>query len=79
MKMILRQSATVALGGIGAGLMTALAGGSLIQSLLYNVSPRDPVVFGGTTLALFTIALVACWLPARRAANVDPLIALRAD
>jgi len=50
-----------------------------IASLLYDVSPRDPAVFAGTSVTLLAIALAACWIPARRAASVDPLIALRAD
>ena len=63
--------------GVGLGLAGALAGGRLIEALLYNVSPRDPVVIGVVTLLLTTIALVACWLPARRAARLNPLDALR--
>jgi len=54
-------------------------GGRLIESLLYNVSPRDPAVFTATAVALFGVATFACWLPARRAARVSPVEALRAD
>jgi len=79
MRMIVRQGGRVALGGIGAGLVVALAGGRLITSLLYDVSPRDPAVLTMTAIALLGIALAACWLPARRAAHVDPLVALRAE
>ena len=61
------------------GLAAALAGGRLIETLLYNVSPRDPLVIGTVTLLLTLIALVACWLPARRAARLSPLEALRTD
>ena len=77
--LILRQSVGVTLIGVGLGLAGALAGGRLIEALLYNVSPRDPVVIGVVTLLLTAIALVACWLPARRAARLSPLEALRAD
>jgi predicted permease len=77
--LILRQSAGVTMIGVGLGLAGALAGGRLIEALLYNVSPRDPVVIGAVTLLLTGIALVACWLPARRAARLSPLDALRSD
>ena len=77
--MILRQSVGVTMIGVGLGLAGALAGGRLIETLLYNVSPRDPVVLGLVTLLLTGIALVACWLPARRAARLSPLEALRTD
>ncbi len=77
--LILRQSVGVTMIGVGLGLAGALAGGRLIEALLYNVSPRDPVVIGGVTLLLTAIALVACWLPARRAARLSPLEALRTD
>jgi ABC-type lipoprotein release transport system permease subunit len=59
--------------------VAAFAGGRAISSLLYQVSPRDPQVFAVVTLGLLCVALAACWLPARRAARVDPLVALRAD
>jgi len=77
--LILRQSASVTMIGIGLGLAGALAGGRVMESLLYNVSPRDPVVIGSVTVLLTGIALVACWLPARRAARLSPLEALRTD
>lgn len=67
----------MALAGIAVGLAAALAGGRAIESLLYGVSPRDPGVFIATTLALLLVALLACWLPARRAARLNPVEALR--
>jgi len=75
--MIVRQGGAVALAGIGAGLATAFAGSRVIESLLYGVSPRDPVVFAATTIVLLAVALGACWLPARRAAKLNPIEALR--
>jgi putative ABC transport system permease protein len=77
--LIVQQGGIVALGGIAVGLVAALAGGRLIESLLYGVSPRDPVIFVATTLTLLTVTLIACWLPARRAAHLSPLEALRTD
>ena len=76
---IVRQGGLVALAGIAVGLAAALAGSQVIASLLYGVSPRDPAVFAATTLTLLGVALVACWLPARRAARLSPLDALRTD
>jgi putative ABC transport system permease protein len=77
--MIVRHGGVVALVGIVLGLATALAGSRLIESLLYGVSSHDPVVFASAAVALLGVALLACWLPARRAAAVDPLVALRAE
>jgi putative ABC transport system permease protein len=74
---IIRQGGVVTLAGIVAGLGAALAGGRLLESLLYGVSARDPIVLIATTLALLAVALVACWLPARRAARLSPVDALR--
>jgi putative ABC transport system permease protein len=78
-QLILRQSAGVTMIGIGLGLVTALASGRLIEALLYNVSPRDPMVISAVTALLTGIALLACWLPARRAARLSPLEALRTE
>jgi putative ABC transport system permease protein len=77
--MIVWQGGVVAIVGIALGLAGALAAGRLMASLLYRVSPRDPAVLAATTAMLLTVALVACWLPARRAARLNPLDALRAD
>jgi putative ABC transport system permease protein len=77
--MIVRQGGSVALAGIAVGLAAALVGGRLIESLLYNVSPRDAGVFGAMTATLIAVALLACWLPARRAARLNPLEALRTN
>jgi putative ABC transport system permease protein len=65
--------------GLGAGLVAALALGHLIAAQLYEVSARDPVTLITAALALGTVALIACWLPARRATRVDPMIALRSE
>jgi putative ABC transport system permease protein len=76
---IVQQGGLVALVGIAVGLAAALGGSQVIASLLYGVSPRDPAVFAATTMTLLVVALVACWLPARRAARLSPLEALRTD
>jgi putative ABC transport system permease protein len=77
--MILRQGGVVALVGAAVGLAAALAGSRLIASLLYGVGPRDPAVFAATTALLLVVAAAACWLPARRAARLSPLEALRVE
>ena len=76
---IVKQGGLVALVGIAFGLAGAFAGGGLIASVLYGVSPRDPIVFGAMAVTLQVVALLACWIPARRAAQLSPTIALRAD
>jgi ABC-type antimicrobial peptide transport system permease subunit len=78
-RLILRQGGLVTLLGIVAGLIAAFAGSQLLRSLLYGVSPRDPVIFSLTTVLMLAIALLACWLPARRAARLSPLEALRTE
>ena len=78
-RMIVRQGGLVVLAGLTAGLAAAFAGSRLVESLLYDVSPRDPEVFAATTLTLLGVALLACWLPARRAARLSPLEALRTE
>jgi putative ABC transport system permease protein len=75
--MVLRQAMTPVTLGLAAGVVGALAAGRLLSSLLYEVSPSDPLVIGAVVLLLFSVALAACYLPARRATRVDPLVALR--
>ncbi len=77
--MVVRQGGMVALAGIAVGLLAAFASSRLLESLLFGVSPRDPAVFTATTLLLFFVAVLACWLPARRAARLSPLDALRRE
>ena len=65
------------LGGLAIGLVAALALGSLVGELLYEVPPQDPVTLVSVAALLLTVALAASYLPARRAARVDPMVALR--
>jgi putative ABC transport system permease protein len=77
--MMARQGGMVTLAGATVGLAGALAGTQVIESLLFGVTARDPGVFIVTTAAIAVVALVACWLPARRAARLSPLEALRTE
>jgi ABC-type antimicrobial peptide transport system permease subunit len=76
---VLRQGMLLALAGFAAGIAGALAAGRLMESLLHEVKPRDPAIFAATTALLAVVALLACYIPARRAAHLDPVSALRFD
>jgi putative ABC transport system permease protein len=78
-QMVLRQGLFVALGGIAAGLVAAAALTRMMESLLFEVSARDPLIFAGSAIALVAVSVVALDLPARRAAAVQPLDALRSE
>lgn len=77
LRMVLRQGLGLAIAGAAVGLIGALIVSHLMAGLLYGVRPTDPLTFGGVALLLMGVALAACYLPARRALRVDPLIALR--
>jgi putative ABC transport system permease protein len=75
MRLVLGHSLAMTL--IGIGLVLSFAVSRVIQSLLSGVTPTDPLTFGGVSLLLASVAMIAIYLPARRAARVDPLMALR--
>ncbi|MGH9842989.1 MAG: ADOP family duplicated permease [Blastocatellia bacterium] len=75
--LILAQGLRLTLIGVVLGLLTALALTRWMESLLFGVRPTDALTFGGIALLLTLVALLACWIPARRATKVDPMIALR--
>jgi ABC-type antimicrobial peptide transport system permease subunit len=77
--MVVVQGMTLALVGLAIGLGAAFGIARLITTLLFGVSARDPLVFTAVPALLAAVALLAVWLPARRASSVDPLIALRYD
>jgi predicted permease len=77
--MILRQGSVVTGAGAVVGLLASFAGSRTIASLLYGIGPRDPMVFAATTMLLLIVATLACWLPARSAARLSPLEALRTE
>jgi predicted permease len=75
--MVLRQGFRMLIRGVLPGLVLALIGAGFLQHILYGVQPRDPLTFVVIPLVLLTTGLAACYLPARRAARVDPNVALR--
>ncbi len=75
--MVLRRGLRVVSVGLLLGIAAAAAAGRLIQGLLFEVTPADPVTYVGVSLFLLGVALIACWIPARRATRVDPMISLR--
>ena len=77
LRMVLRQGLGLAVTGAAVGLACALIVSHLMAGLLYGVRPTDPVTFAGVALLLIGVAMLACYIPARRAIRVDPLVALR--
>ena len=77
--LVLGQGMRLALLGVGIGLVAALAVTRLLRSMLFQVSATDPLTYAGISFLLLVVTLVACWLPARRATRVDPVVVLRAD
>jgi putative ABC transport system permease protein len=75
--MILRRAAWLTGAGVSAGLLLAFGLAHMAANLLYEVRPGDPVVFATITVSIASTALLASWLPARRASHIDPMVALR--
>jgi putative ABC transport system permease protein len=76
-RLVVRQGVALALTGAGVGALAALASTRVLKSLLYSVSTTDPLAFAGVLVMLCVIALVASYLPARRAARLEPMDVLR--
>ncbi len=77
LRMILGEALKVTMVGVGVGLLLAIGLGKVLAGFLYDIKSVDPLVIGGAPVVLALVALFACWVPARRAARVDPMIALR--
>jgi ABC-type antimicrobial peptide transport system permease subunit len=76
-RIILQQGLQLAVVGAGVGLLCAVIVSHLMASLLYDVKPTDPLSFTGVAAFFIGVALLACYLPARRAMQIDPMVALR--
>jgi predicted permease len=79
LRLVLRQGFVLAIAGAACGLAGALVVSHLMAGLLYGVRPTDPLTFVGVAAVLVVVALLACYLPARRAMSIDPMVALRVE
>jgi putative ABC transport system permease protein len=75
--LVVGQGVRISLVGVGIGIVAALALTQLLTSLLFGVTPRDPLTFGGVALLVVAVAMLGSFVPARRASSVDPIVALR--
>jgi putative ABC transport system permease protein len=79
LELVLRRTVMLCVIGVIVGTAIAFGGGSVLSSVLYGVSPRDPVTYCMALLLMITVALLACWYPARRAIRIDPARTLREE
>jgi ABC-type antimicrobial peptide transport system permease subunit len=79
LRLVMREGVRPVLAGIATGLVLSAAVSRVLSAMLFGLSSLDAVSFAGASLPLFGIAVLAAWLPARRATRVDPMVALRYD
>jgi putative ABC transport system permease protein len=79
LKLVVAQGGKLAAAGVAIGMISAFALTRLMKTLLFGVSATDPVTFIAVALLLTIVALLACWIPARQATKVDPMVALRVE
>ena len=77
--MVLKQSLMLAGAGLALGLPAAIFGTTVVQSMLYGLTARDPMTVGGAAIIMTGVSLAAAYVPARRASRVNPIVALRAE
>jgi putative ABC transport system permease protein len=77
--LVVRQALVLAAMGVGAGLAASILAMNVMSSLLFGVTATDPAVFAGVTILMAGVALLASYMPARRATRVDPMVTLRCD
>jgi ABC-type antimicrobial peptide transport system permease subunit len=75
--MVLREASLLAVIGVIVGVAVAVGLGRYVEATLFGVTPIDPIAIGGAVTAMLIVALMASWLPARRASRLDPMVALR--
>jgi ABC-type antimicrobial peptide transport system permease subunit len=79
LRLVLMRALRTVMAGVIVGLTGAVAATRVLRTLLFGVTPTDPIAFTGVTLLLIAVGLMAAWLPARRATRIDPSVALRAE
>jgi ABC-type antimicrobial peptide transport system permease subunit len=78
-RMVTTQGLALCAAGIAIGLVLVMVGGRFVRTLLFEIGPTDPLALGATVVLIGSFALIASWIPARRAARVNPAEALRTD
>jgi ABC-type antimicrobial peptide transport system permease subunit len=79
MRLVLREGMRLVAIGVGVGLLASIIGSRVLSKFLYGLSALDGLAFAAVSVLLATMALLACWIPARRAIQVDPIVALRCE
>ena len=77
--LVLRRGLVLTAAGVMLGVLSAFAVSRLLSSVLFGIAPTDPLTFGAAMVVVFSVATLACWIPARRATRLDPVAALRAE
>ena len=77
LRVVLNEAVLIVIAGVGAGLLGSLVLTRFLHSLLFDIKPTDPLTFGALTIHLAGVALLASFIPARKASRIDPLVALR--